>query len=249
MRTAAVLGISLLLLATLSGLVVYTQMPEVWHPIYLHLSGKHQTPEEAMELLRPEHRPDLIEKFNDRGLNYPPVQSSVLIFKKERRLEWWAMSFTGRWHFIQSQPLQNTSLPTGPRLSNEPGQWPEGIYAFKLPNPNHFEGLALPLDFPNEDDRRYASYDKRSQLRGRVNLRSGLPDGHDFLIPPQLVAELAVTAEEIGRDNLTVIIAPQDLRTNAFAPEVPGVDWERNLYTRLRRALEPYPATEVMPQN
>ena len=132
----------------------------------------------------------------------------ILVFKNERRLEVHAPG----WSAPRVYPMTGFSGTLGPKQKEGDGQIPEGIYGIEYLNPNSNYYLSMKVSYPNATDRARAKADGRVNLGGDImihgkNVTIGcIPIGDDA------IEDVFYLANAIGIKNVSVIIAPYDMR-------------------------------------
>ena len=163
--------------------------------------------------------------FQKARVRYPPRRVALLAFKHERQLEIWAPK-DGVWVHVRSYPILGASGEPGPKLREGDRQVPEGIYRVIALNPNSHHYLSMKLDYPNEYDREKARPDRRSKLGSDIFLHGGSGSVGCIAIGDRAIEELFVLTARVGRSNVKVLIAPNDLRRERPVPDVQsGPPW------------------------
>ena len=160
----------------------------------------------------------------------------ILVFKLEGRVE---VSAPG-WKAAQTYKMGSLNRRLGPKLRKNDGQIPEGFYRVEslLPiNPNH---LSLRLDYPNAFDRTRAQEDGRSNLGGDIMIHGTARSDGCIAIGDSAIEELFCCAAAVGPQNVSVLIAPYDMRRgrrpNRETADAPP--WYSALCTDLFHALQ-----------
>ncbi|HOB51684.1 MAG TPA: hypothetical protein PK176_02525 [Acidobacteriota bacterium] len=97
----------------------------------------------------------LEQRFDSRGVAYPPRAVYLRVFKEEQLLELWAgAGARGPFAHVADYPFCATSGGPGPKRRQGDGQIPEGFYVIDRFNPASRFHLSLGLDYPNLSDRR-----------------------------------------------------------------------------------------------
>lgn len=195
--------------------------------------------QDVMVDLGPEAEARLRARFAKAGAAFPPRRAHLLAFKSERRLELWAEADGGR-RRIHSYPILATSGTTGPKLREGDEQIPEGIYRVTWLHPNSSYHLSMKLDYPNEFDREQAAREGRTQLGGDIFIHGSDVSIGCLAMGDSAIEELFVLAARIGREDLTVVIAPWDLRVKpppATEKIADGRPWLTQLYSQLATTL------------
>lgn len=91
--------------------------------------------------------------FAAAGLTYPPASLYIRALKRERRLEIWVGTKSGRMKRFRAYDIRAMSGSLGPKLREGDFQAPEGFYTVNRFNPRSNFLLSLGLDYPNRRDR------------------------------------------------------------------------------------------------
>lgn len=179
----------------------------------------------------------LRDKFAARSLPYPPQRVHLLALKAERRLELWT-EHGGRPRFVSAFPIHAASGAAGPKLREGDEQVPEGLYRVAWLHPNSSYHLSMKLDYPNAFDRERARADGRTNPGGDIFLHGGAVSIGCLALGDAGIEEIFVLAARVGARNVSVLIAPWDLRRRP-PPRDTGqsVDWLPSLYGPLATAL------------
>ena len=182
----------------------------------------------------------LASDFRKAKIAYPPKQLALLIFKKSRRMEVYAKN-RGPWRFVKSYPVLAASGGPGPKLRQGDRQVPEGIYHITALNPNSHFDLSLKLDYPNAFDRREAKRDHRRSLGNNIFIHGKGRSIGCVAIGDSGIEQLFPLVAKVGISDVTVIIAPDDmrLRPTIFGKVHPV--WLLSLYHRITLALQSFP--------
>lgn len=159
----------------------------------------------------------------------------ILVFKHEGLVE---VSAPG-WPVPRVHPMTARSGTLGPKLREGDGQIPEGFYRVESLNPNSRYHLSLRLDYPNASDRARATGDGRSGLGGDIMIHGSDRSVGCIAIGDPAIEELFCCAAAVGPENVSVLIAPYDMRRGPrpdLAPASAPV-WYPDLCAALRAAL------------
>lgn len=180
--------------------------------------------------------------FKEAGVEFPPKKLAILVFKQNRRLEVYAQDNSASWKFIHTFPVYAASGGPGPKLKSGDNQVPEGIYRIIGLNPDSRYDLSMQLNYPNELDREFALQDHRMHLGGNIFIHGKHKSIGCIAIGDSAIEQLFPLVYYVGTDNVTVIIAPVDMRVSPpiFADAHPR--WLRSLYGKIKTALTRFPA-------
>ena len=96
----------------------------------------------------------LAAMFADAGVPYPARAIHLQAFKREGRLELWALPRAdAAFRLVHTYPILRASGRLGPKRREGDGQVPEGFYVVDRFNPRSLFHLSLGLDYPNASDR------------------------------------------------------------------------------------------------
>ena len=137
---------------------------------------------------------------------------SILVFKNERRVEVHAEG----WKEPRRYAMTGFSGSLGPKLEEGDRQIPEGIYGIEYLNPNSRFHLSLKVSYPNESDKLRAAEDGRVNLGGNIMIHGGSATIGCIPIGDDAIEEIFYLVDAVGIRNVTVIIAPYDMRKGRY---------------------------------
>jgi murein L,D-transpeptidase YafK len=174
------------------------------------------------------------------GLPYPPGELALLAFKDSKMLETYARPPGEGWRFVRAYPVLAASGEPGPKLREGDRQVPEGVYRVELLNPNSRFHVSLRLDYPNDFDRRMARADGRTELGGDIMIHGNAVSIGCLAMGDEAAEDLFVLAALVGKERVTVMICPTDLRLSppVISNEKPG--WVKTLYATLAQELHAF---------
>lgn len=190
--------------------------------------------------------PQLKQYFAHAYLQYPPKDIALLAFKKERKLELWAKNASQpTWRYVHTYPLTAVSGRLGPKLREQDGQIPEGIYRLISFNPFSSMHLSVMLDYPNNFDKIQAIKDGRKRIGNNIFLHGKALSAGCLAVGDYAIEQLFLLARRVGLSHIKVIIAPNDLRlakpaTANFAQPA----WLPVLYKKISTALIQFPLVQ-----
>jgi len=178
--------------------------------------------------------------FEKKDIPYPPKKIAFLAFKKELKLELWA-NHKNQWHYITTYPIKASSGHPGPKLKENDDQIPEGIYKILFLQPFSKLHLSMKLNYPNLFDRQHALQDGRTHLGGDIFIHGKALSAGCIAIGDHYIEDLFELVNDVGTDNVLVIIAPNDLRFYAPITEMSQEpDWTPELYAQLKQQLSQF---------
>jgi murein L,D-transpeptidase YafK len=181
--------------------------------------------------------------FQRTGLQPSPAsfkQLALLAFKQERRLEVWSRADNGRWVLFKTYPFTAFSGRLGPKLREGDRQIPEGIYRIDYLNPYSSYHLSLKVNYPNDFDKAMGELDGRQELGGEIFFHGNAVTVGCIPIGDVAIEELFYMVHRAGMENVTVIIAPADLRRSNIVPAIAEIGWETALYQQIAGQLQTY---------
>ena len=150
-----------------------------------------------------EKRPDLKSVADAAGGSL-----RILVFKNERMVE---LESPG-WSEPRKYPMTGFSGGLGPKLKEGDCQIPEGVYGIEYLNPNSLFHLSLKVSYPNADDKARAKADGRTDLGGDIMIHGGSATVGCIPVGDDAVEEIFYLASAVGLKNISVVIAPYDMR-------------------------------------
>lgn len=203
--------------------------------------GKHATVKAAMEEYGAPARKKLEPLFEIKGIKYPPSEITMIGLKEERLLYIFAKDKNGINQKINTYPIIGTSGKTGPKLKEGDKQIPEGIYKVTGFKPNSIAHLAILLNYPNGDDKRFARQDKRSDLGSDIEIHGSFWSTGCLAMGDIAIEEIFVLAYDTGCRGIKVILAPCNL--NVSKPDVDfsyQPQWLPQIYDKLEKEMIQY---------
>jgi hypothetical protein len=173
------------------------------------------------------------------GVDWPPARLTLLVLKREARLEVWAANREGPFARLASYPVLAVSGGPGPKRRSGDRQVPEGVYAVEGLNPNSHFHLSIKVGYPNDDDRAHATVPE-DQLGGDIFIHGSNKSIGCVAIGDPAIEEVFPLVASVPASERKIIIVPADLRAGAAVEA--AEPWIADLYGRLRVALEAYPS-------
>ncbi len=217
----------------ISGLLFYRYGRSIWIPVKLKIIG-HRSVSDVLKDIGP----GVSKKYKNISelINKKPM--SILIFKEERRLEIW--KFSDKWKHIKNFPFTAFSGKLGPKLRQGDRQIPEGIYGVEYLNPNSKFYLSFKVDYPNKFDRKKGKERNEKDLGGDIFIHGNNKTIGCVPVGDDAIEELFYIVAKNGRKNIRIVITPYDMRAKDKKLNIPGIDWEKELYAIIKKELLKY---------
>ena len=153
----------------------------------------------------------LRQRFQEKGLAYPPHAILFRAFKKEAALELWAAAENQPYFLIHEYRICTSSGVLGPKRRFGDEQVPEGFYELDWFNPQSNFFLSLHISYPNASDRVLGSHQNPGGdifLHGNCASIGCIPITDDGI---KEVYWLAVMVHSRGQEHLPIQIFPARL--------------------------------------
>jgi murein L,D-transpeptidase YafK len=164
----------------------------------------------------------------------------LLCLKDERRLEVYAAA-DDAFRRLVVYPVRAASGTLGPKLREGDRQVPEGVYAVESLNPNSRYHAALRVGYPGAFDRHTAAPEDRSRLGGDIMIHGGAASVGCLAMGDPAAEDLFVLAAAVGVENVSVVIAPVDLRTRPLPTHLDHDGPGRERYAAIRAEIARLP--------
>ncbi|MDA9773494.1 hypothetical protein N9B82_00940 [Saprospiraceae bacterium] len=174
------------------------------------------------------------------GIDHFPDKLSFLAFKEEQLLQIYSVEATDK-ILIAEYPFTAFSGRLGPKLKEGDKQIPEGIYKIEYLKPNSSYHLSLKVSYPNDFDKARSALPAVSQMGGDVFIHGKALTIGCIPIGDRAIEEVFFLAEKAIHNEIKVIISPRDFRNNAKYPNITGIEWEEELYEKIKEELLVFP--------
>ncbi|UDQ98035.1 L,D-transpeptidase family protein [Lentisphaerota bacterium WC36G] len=239
MQNFKIKNVLVLLIVAITGvLTLYFYGRSLWYPVYAKIKGR-ETVSSVVVKYETAVKQRLRKVFERAKLvaEYPE-NLTFLVFKKERKLEVWT-NVENKIIFLKSYSMTAFSGKLGPKLKEGDCQIPEGIYKIIFLNPNSSYHLSMRVNYPNSFDKKMANLEQRTDLGSDIMIHG--KDATIGCIPvgDEAIEELFIMAAKAKIHNITLLIFPQDFRTDEkITPN--DRQWVNGLYLRLKNKLKEY---------
>lgn len=217
---------------------IYKYGRSFWHPYYIKMKGI-ETIESRVKALKDDVTNRLLPNIEKLGLKNFPNEISFLAFKDEQIFEVY-VNIENDWKLLKQYNFTNISGELGPKLKEGDRQIPEGIYKIEYLNPNSTYYLSLKVSYPNEFDKKHANQDGRSNLGGDIFIHGNNLTVGCIPLGDEAIEEIFLLAHYAFNNDIKVIISPKDFRVTSNIPNIKSIDWEKELYLYLTKALTKY---------
>ena len=169
-----------------------------------------------------------------------PKQIIIAAFKEEQKLQVYAKDINGI-KFIKEYPFTAFSGELGPKLKEGDKQIPEGIYDVEYLNPNSSYYLSIKVNYPNEFDKSKSTLSNPKNMGGDIFIHGKSVTIGCIPIGDEAIEELFVLTKKAINNKVKVIISPKDFRNNKEYPQINSIDWEKELYDKIKNELNILP--------
>jgi len=168
-----------------------------------------------------------------------PKKLTLIGLKNEQLLEVWGER-NGRQVLIRTYPFTAFSGQLGPKFREGDRQIPEGIYRISYLNPNSKFHLSMRVNYPNAFDKKMAKREGRTKLGGDIMIHGSDKTIGCVPIGDDKIEELYFLAEQVGIENIKVILSPIDFRLTDVNIKTKKHSWMKNLYSDIKKEMLPY---------
>ena len=183
--------------------------------------------------------------FQEAGINNPPKQMFIRVFKLERVLELWACnSDSQQFKLIKSYPLTAYSGTLGPKRQQGDYQIPEGVYFISGFNPASSFHLSMRVNYPNKSDLiRKTGSDPGGDIfiHGNKVTIGCIPIGDGGIEELYIIA---VDTKSAGQEKIPVHIFPYRMDLTRYIEEYPDL---KDFWDELRPVYDAFENTRRIP--
>lgn len=208
----------------------------IYMPIIYKIKGK-ETVESRIDKIENEVWNRLEKKLKLAGYNMDFPQEIILVaFKEEQILQVYAKE-NNEVKFIKEYPFTAFSGQLGPKLKEGDRQIPEGVYKVEYLNPNSSYYLSIKINYPNEFDKAKSMYSNPQDMGGDIFIHGKAVTIGCIPIGDEAIEEVFVLTHKAINKEVKVIICPKDFRNDDNYPQIESVDWEIELYDKIKTEL------------
>ena len=208
----------------------------IWVPIYTDVKGK-ETTKSIKEKIGNSALGRLQPNLTTAGFKDLPKEMALVAIKTDQILELWGIQ-DSNWVLIKTYPFTSFSGKLGSKLKEGDKQIPEGIYKIEYLNPNSLFYLSMKVSYPNDFDRAMAAEEGRTDLGTDIFIHGKDMTFGCIPIGDEAIEEVFLLASKTLQHEIMVVISPVDFRKNVNFPEIQEVDWDQELYSNIKEALE-----------
>ena len=165
-----------------------------------------------------------------------PNEIILAAFKEEQTLQIYSKAYN-RIHFIKEYPFTAFSGELGSKLKEGDRQIPEGIYEVEYLNPNSSFYLSIKVNYPNEFDKSKTKLSNISDMGGDIFIHGKSVTIGCIPIGDDAIEEVFLLTHKAINHGVKVIISPRDFRVNPEYPKIASIDWENELYDKIKNEI------------
>ena len=214
----------------------YTYGRAIWHPVYASVMGVRSV-NDVIDRYGNDSRDRMRPSYASAGIAYPPRKVAFIALKNERLMEVWARG-EDQWMQVHTYPITAASGVAGPKLREGDRQVPEGIYDIIGLNPNSSYHLSMKLNYPNAFDLQHAQAEGRDEPGTNIFIHGKAVSIGCLAMGDEAIEELFTLVHDVGRGNVTVVIAPSDPRKHPLIPADKHPAWTADLYDQIAEAID-----------
>lgn len=233
----------LVVLGALLGLIVFrSYVRPLVAPLIYRALGEYSVDDRLSEF-GDAARARMAAGFAEAGVAYPPARVTLMAVKADKTLHVYAGDSEDSLHHVLRYPVLGQSGTLGPKLREGDLQVPEGRYEIETLNPNSRFYVSLRLNYPNAWDWEKARADGRENPGSDIYIHGKRASIGCLAMGDQVAEELFCLVADVGKENVTVLIAPIDFRaTDSDSSDLPdSPPWIGELYRELRVAQQNLP--------
>lgn len=207
----------------------------LWYPYYAKAIGR-KTVAEVLSHIGQVNREQWQADFSVVNIVYPPKQLTLLAIKSSNTLEVWTDTTDSRPVLVKTFPILAASGQLGPKLREGDRQVPEGVYRIIGLNPNSRYHLSMKLNYPNAFDLKHATAEGRTEPGSNIFIHGKAVSIGCLAMGDKAIEQLFTLVNDVGIDNVQVIIAPTDPRSASLVSPKNAPTWTATLYQSIEKA-------------
>jgi len=221
------------------GIILLKYGRSIYVPLVKKVKGK-ETVESVLAKIEHKVHRRLQKHLEDVGFSDYPKKIIFVAFKEERVFQVYSNDSDGI-KFIKEYPFTAFSGKLGPKLKEGDRQIPEGIYDIEYFNPNSAFYLSLKVSYPNEFDKSKSKFSEVNEMGGDIFIHGKAATVGCIPLGDEAIEEVFVLAQKAKGNRIPVIISPRNFRSNNVFPKINSVDWEQELYGKIKMELDKLP--------
>ena len=221
----------------------------IYVPAINKIKGK-ETVESILDKIQNDALDRLRLNFDKAAFKDFPQEIIIVAFKEEKKLQVYA-NHNAAIKFIKEYPFTAYSGELGPKLKEGDRQIPEGIYKVEYLNPNSSYYLSIKVNYPNEFDKSKSQLANVKDMGGDIFIHGKSATIGCIPIGDEAIEEVFLMTQKAINNGVKVIISPRDFRENTDYPKIKSIDWENELYDKIKIELNTLPNNSYssMPAN
>ena len=116
-----------------------------------------------------------------------------------------------------------------------------GIYEVEYLNPNSSFYLSIKVNYPNEFDKSKTKLSNISDMGGDIFIQGKSVTIGCIPIGDDAIEEVFLLTHKAINNGVKVIISPRDFRVNPEYPKIASIDWENELYDKIKNEIRVLP--------
>lgn len=208
----------------------------IYMPVAHKIKGK-ETVQSIVSKLESDVHARLKARFESAGYDSEYPRTIVMAaFKEEQTLQVYAVD-EARTVLLKEYPFTASSGKLGPKLTEGDKQIPEGVYHVEYLNPNSSYYLSIKVDYPNDFDLSKTMHADKTKMGGDIFIHGKAATIGCIPIGDKAIEEVFLITQKAMQNGVKVIISPWDFRKKPKLPQIEGVDWEEELYSKIKQEL------------
>ncbi len=228
-----------ILILAILAIIFFRYGRSIYIPLLYKIKGKENV-ESVIQKMERDVLNRIQTDFDIAGFKNYPHELIIVAFKEEQKLQIYGKDYIDK-KFIKEYPFTAYSGDLGPKLKEGDKQIPEGIYKVEYLNPNSAYHLSIKINYPNEYDKSKTKLSNTGQMGGDIFIHGKSATIGCIPIGDKAIEEVFVMAQKAFKNEIKVIISPRDFRGIKKFPEIESIDWENDLYEKIKNELNTLP--------